>query len=117
MVGNSNERLSHGQSSFSSFEQYCRSLRKSINRPDSGKQHDWWDKGQGWKNILNNLRLVIQPFVFFNKTLANRISNFIFINFNTNCLDESPRGAIPNTQESEKFLFSPPRVMEEHGKP
>jgi len=29
------------------------------------KQHDWWDKGQGW-NILNNLRLVIQPFVFFN---------------------------------------------------
>jgi len=48
MVGNSNERLSHGQSSFSSFEQYCRSLRKSINRPDSGKiQTDWWDKGQG----------------------------------------------------------------------
>lgn len=24
------------------------------------------DKGQGWKNLLNNLRLVIQPFVFFN---------------------------------------------------
>ena len=22
--------------------------------------HDWWDKGQGWKNLLNNLRLIIQ---------------------------------------------------------
>lgn len=28
--------------------------------------HDWWDKGQGWKNLLNNLRLVLQPFGFFN---------------------------------------------------
>jgi len=58
---------SHGQSSFSSFE-YCRSC---VNQSTDlivakFKQHDWWDKGQGWKNILNNLRLVIQPFVFFN---------------------------------------------------
>ncbi|MBL1202523.1 MAG: hypothetical protein FWK04_26510 [Nostoc sp. GBBB01] len=29
-------------------------------------EHDWWDFGQGWKNLLNNLRLVIQPFIFFN---------------------------------------------------
>lgn len=28
--------------------------------------HAWWDEGTGWKNLLNNLRLVIQPFVFFN---------------------------------------------------
>jgi hypothetical protein len=28
--------------------------------------HDWWDEGQGWKNLLNNLRLVLQPFGFFN---------------------------------------------------
>ena len=28
--------------------------------------HPRWDKGNGWKNILNNLRLVIQPFIFFN---------------------------------------------------
>ncbi len=28
-------------------------------------QHQWWDKGQGWKNVLNNLRLIIQPYVFF----------------------------------------------------
>ena len=28
--------------------------------------HAWWDSGKGWKSILNNLRLVIQAFVFFN---------------------------------------------------
>lgn len=28
--------------------------------------HAWWDQGSGWKNILNNLRLVIKPFIFFN---------------------------------------------------
>lgn len=28
--------------------------------------HPWWDPGKGWKNLLNNLRLIIQPFVSFN---------------------------------------------------
>ena len=28
--------------------------------------HPGWDKGKGWKNILNNLRLILQPFVLFN---------------------------------------------------
>lgn len=28
--------------------------------------HEWWDEGKGWKNLLNNLRLVLQPFGFFN---------------------------------------------------
>ncbi len=27
-------------------------------------QHKWWDKGKGWKNILNNLRLIVQPLVY-----------------------------------------------------
>ena len=28
--------------------------------------HPSWDDGKGWKNILNNLRLIIQPFTLFN---------------------------------------------------
>lgn len=28
--------------------------------------HPWWDPGKGWKNLLNNLRLIIQPFISFN---------------------------------------------------
>jgi len=27
------------------------------------RQHHWWDAGQGWKHCLNNLRLLIQPYV------------------------------------------------------
>lgn len=37
--------------------------------PDSQSHfasHPWWDNGKGWKNILNNLRLIIQPFILFN---------------------------------------------------
>lgn len=29
-------------------------------------QHPWWDNQSGWKNLLNNLRLMIQPFICFN---------------------------------------------------
>lgn len=29
-------------------------------------QHPWWEKGQTWKSSLNNLRLIIQPLIFFN---------------------------------------------------
>jgi hypothetical protein len=32
--------------------------------PDREASHRWWDSGQGWKNILNNLRLILQPYVF-----------------------------------------------------
>ena len=28
-------------------------------------EHRWWDSGQGWKNILNNLRLILQPYVYY----------------------------------------------------
>ena len=30
------------------------------------REHQWWDFGQGWKNLLNNLRLVMQHYQFFN---------------------------------------------------
>lgn len=29
-------------------------------------QHPWWDNQKGWKNLLNNLRLIIQPLICFN---------------------------------------------------
>ena len=29
-------------------------------------QHRYWGTGKGWKHLLNNLRLVMQPFVLFN---------------------------------------------------
>ncbi|MGI0494728.1 IS701 family transposase, partial [Alkalinema pantanalense CENA528] len=28
--------------------------------------HPWWDNQRGWKNLLNNLRLIIQPLICFN---------------------------------------------------
>lgn len=38
-------------------------LRKE---PEVYSQHSWWDFSGGWKSTLNNLRLIIQPYVFFN---------------------------------------------------
>ena len=29
-------------------------------------EHDWWNQSTGWKNLLNNLRLILQPFTSFN---------------------------------------------------
>lgn len=29
-------------------------------------QHPWWNNQHGWKNVLNNLRLIIQPLICFN---------------------------------------------------
>jgi hypothetical protein len=30
-------------------------------------QHPWWNHQRGWKNLLNNLRLIIQPLVCLNE--------------------------------------------------
>ncbi|MEB3294989.1 MAG: IS701 family transposase [Synechococcales bacterium] len=30
-------------------------------------QHPWWDHQRGWKNLLNNLRLVIEPWIALNR--------------------------------------------------
>lgn len=27
-------------------------------------EHAWWDTGQGWKNTLNNVRVILQPHIF-----------------------------------------------------
>lgn len=29
------------------------------------QRHKWWDAGRGWKSRLNNLRLIIQPYVYY----------------------------------------------------
>jgi SRSO17 transposase len=39
-----------------------------INQEDKQEkfhQHKWWDHGKGWKNLLNNFRLLIQPYVYY----------------------------------------------------
>jgi len=30
-------------------------------------QHPWWNHQSGWKHLLNNLRLIIQPLICFNQ--------------------------------------------------
>jgi SRSO17 transposase len=30
-------------------------------------RHPWWDNQRGWKNLLNNLRLVVEPWISFNR--------------------------------------------------
>jgi hypothetical protein len=32
---------------------------------DRFPKHPRWDPGHGWKNTLNNLRLILQPYVYF----------------------------------------------------
>ncbi len=44
-------------------EQIQSSVPKS---PSKLASHPWWNDEKGWKNILNNLRLIIQPFTLFN---------------------------------------------------
>ena len=34
--------------------------------PRKFQSHESWDENKGWKNLLNNLRLILQPFVCFN---------------------------------------------------
>lgn len=72
--------------------------------------HPWWDEGTGWKNLLNNLRLVLQPFVLFNlirpwlkvfpiPTLSLGFSRLI-------ALMNYFHGAVPIPLQMHEFLFS-----------
>ncbi len=48
---------------------HSKTLNESdTNVPGRFSEHPEWNDNQGWKNILNNLRLIIQPFIFFNLT-------------------------------------------------
>jgi len=72
--------------------------------------HPWWDEGSGWKNLLNNLRLVLQPFVLFNlirpwlkvfpiPALTLGFSRLIVL------MNYFP-GAVPMPLQRQDFLFS-----------
>jgi hypothetical protein len=54
-----------------SGEEECQSLNcvgpQGISQePLKYSQHEWWNFCGGWKSTLNNLRLIIQPYVFYN---------------------------------------------------
>lgn len=72
--------------------------------------HDWWDTGTGWKNLLNNLRLIIQPFVLFNllkpwlKVFPNPQLSFGF--WQLIALMNFFRTLLPNHTKQNDFLFS-----------
>ena len=43
-------------------------------------QHPWWNNQRGWKHLLNNLRLIIQPLICFNwrASMVRSISHHFF---------------------------------------
>jgi len=52
------------------FKQADKQVSSKLNDPEvKFSQHQWWDKSSGWKNVLNNLRLIIQPYIFFHLIL------------------------------------------------
>lgn len=72
--------------------------------------HKWWDTGSGWKTLLNNLRLIIQPFVLFN-LLKPWLEVFVIpqLSFGFSqliALMNSFRTMIPNPTRQDYFLFS-----------
>jgi hypothetical protein len=87
---------------------------KNLNQPsdpivEKFREHEWWDRGQGWKNLLNNLRLVIQPLSFFNliKPWLKVFPNLhLSIGFSTLvAFMNQMQGAIPDTSNFVAFLF------------
>ena len=47
----------------------CPTQERPVTQPEDPQekfhQHKWWDTGKGWKARLNNLRLLIQPYVSY----------------------------------------------------
>lgn len=88
---------------------------KNLNQPsdpivEKFREHEWWDFAQGWKNLLNNLRLVIQPLIFFNliKPWLKVFPNLhLSIGFSTLIsLMNRMRGAIPDSSDFGVLSFS-----------
>ena len=73
-------------------------------------EHPHWDDNNGWKNLLNNLRLIIQPFIGFNLIklwLEVFPIPLLEVGF-TRLLSFMNRfsGAIPSTHNTGDFHFS-----------
>ena len=41
-------------------------LPQISREPGDFSKHKWWNFNLGWKSTLNNLRLIIQPYIFWN---------------------------------------------------
>lgn len=83
------------------------SIAPIVKRFDS---HAQWNQGTGWKNTLNNLRLVIQPFIFFN-LIKNWLKVFPIPHLSLGfsrliALMNYFPGAIPTATSDKMFLFS-----------
>ena len=33
------------------------------------QEHELWNSGKGWKSLLNNIQLILQPYIYFNLIL------------------------------------------------
>lgn len=44
----------------------CLGTQGLSQEPLKYSEHKWWNFSGGWKSTLNNLRLIIQPYVFYN---------------------------------------------------
>lgn len=47
-------------------DSFNRSVNPALN---SFQEHEEWNERKGWKNWLNNLQLILQPLISFNRTL------------------------------------------------
>lgn len=41
------------------------SEEKPMVKKANYKEHEWWDSEKGWKRTLKNLRILIQPYIYF----------------------------------------------------
>ncbi len=39
--------------------------RQQLELLDKFSTHPWWSEGNGWKHKLNNLQLMIQPYIYY----------------------------------------------------
>jgi hypothetical protein len=55
--------LSHAEQA-SGLEKVTSGVKKEEAQ-EKFHQHTWWNHSKGWKNTLNNFRLMIQPYVYY----------------------------------------------------